>query len=84
VVEREEGYALQVPLPMARGKVQLTRTSPDELVVHVGNRKHMLSLPHTLAAMEIERAQYREDTLHIHFDRAAPRAPRGARQAAGA
>jgi arsenite-transporting ATPase len=71
VVERKAGYALQIPLPMARGKVQLTRTSPDELVVHIGNRKHMLSLPHTLASMDIDRAQYREDTLHISFDRAA-------------
>jgi len=71
VVEHEAGYALQIPLPMARGKVQLTRTSPDELVVHIGNRKHMLSLPHTLASMEIDRAQYKEDTLHISFDRAA-------------
>ena len=58
------------PLPMARGKVQLTRTSPDEIVVHIGNRKHMLSLPHTLASMTIDRAQYREDTLHISFERA--------------
>jgi arsenite-transporting ATPase len=71
VVEREQGYALQIPLPMAKGKVQLTRTSPDEIVVHIGNRKHMLSLPHTLASMNIDRAQYREDTLHINFDRAA-------------
>jgi arsenite-transporting ATPase len=74
VVERQEGYALQIPLPMARGKVQLTRTSPDELVVHIGNRKHMLSLPHTLASMEIDRAHYREDTLHISFDRAVQKA----------
>jgi arsenite-transporting ATPase len=75
VVERQGGYALQIPLPMAHGKVQLTRTSPDELVVHIGNRKHVLSLPHTLAAMEIDRAQYLEDTLHISFDRAAQPAP---------
>jgi arsenite-transporting ATPase len=69
VVEQEGGYALQIPLPMARGKVQLTRTSPDELVVHIGNRKHVLSLPHTLAGMEIDRALYHEDTLQIRFDR---------------
>jgi len=71
VVEQPEGYALQVPLPMAQGKVQLTRTSPDEVVVHIGNRKHMLSLPHTLASMEIGRAHYLENTLHIRFHRAA-------------
>jgi arsenite/tail-anchored protein-transporting ATPase len=71
VVEQTGGYALQIPLPMARGKVQLTRTSADELVVHIGNRKHMLSLPHTLASMEIDRALYREDALHIAFLRSA-------------
>jgi arsenite-transporting ATPase len=70
VTEHEHGYALQIPLPMAGGKVQLTRVAPDELVVHIGNRKHMLSLPHTLAAMEINRAQYMDQSLHISFQRA--------------
>ena len=37
VQEAEGGYTLQIPLPMAQGKVQLTRTSSDEVIVHIGN-----------------------------------------------
>jgi arsenite-transporting ATPase len=71
IVERENGYALQLPLPLDHGKVQLTRTSSDELVVHIGNRKHLLSLPHTLASMKIEGAQHEDSTLSIRFRRQA-------------
>jgi arsenite-transporting ATPase len=67
VEETESGYTLHIPLPMAQGKVQLTRTSPDELVVHIGNRKHILSLPHTLAGMQIGTAHHEDHTLHIDF-----------------
>ena len=59
--------AEQIPLPLSSGKVQLSRSSPDELVVHIGNRKRVLSLPHTLAAMQIRDAYHREGTLSIEF-----------------
>ena len=72
VIEEENGYSLQIPLPLDSGKVQLTRVSPDEVVVHIGNRKHMLSLPHTLAAMQIDGAHHEDSTLHIGFRWAAP------------
>jgi arsenite-transporting ATPase len=65
--ETEDGYALRVPLPLPSGKIQVNRTSADELVVHIGNRKRILSLPHTLAAMKIGAAHHREGTLHIGF-----------------
>jgi arsenite-transporting ATPase len=71
VVEAESGYTLQIPLPLDRGRVQLTRASPDELVVHIGNRKRILSLPHTLAGMSIGNARHEDSTLSIdfHWDR---------------
>ncbi len=72
VIQEEDGYSLQIPLPLDSGKVQLTRVSPDELVVRIGNRKHMLSLPHTLAAMQIDGAHHEDSTLHIGFRWAAP------------
>ena len=67
VEEAENGYTLQIPLPLDRGRVQLTRVSSDEVVVHIGNRKHMLSLPHTLASMQIGKAHHQDSTLHINF-----------------
>ena len=67
VQEAEGGYTLQIPLPMAQGKVQLTRTSSDEVIVHIGNRKHILSLPHTLAGMQIGKAHHKQSTLLIDF-----------------
>ncbi len=58
---------MQIPLPLERGKIQLMRSSPDELVVHIGNRKRILSLPHTLASMQIERAHHEDSMLYIDF-----------------
>jgi arsenite-transporting ATPase len=67
IVGTENGYSYLIPLPLSSGKVQLSRSSPDELVVHIGNRKRVLSLPHTLAAMQVRDAYHRDDTLHIEF-----------------
>lgn len=67
IVSTETGYSYQIPLPLSSGKVQLSRSSPDELVVHIGNRKRVLSLPHTLAAMQIQDAYHRDGTLCIEF-----------------
>jgi len=69
VVADEDGYTLHLPLPVPGGKIQLNRTSPDELVVHIGNRKRILSLPHTLASMQIEGASHDNGTLSIPFRR---------------
>jgi arsenite-transporting ATPase len=70
VVKTDDGYVMHIPLPFSiGGKVNLNRTSPDELVVHIGNRKRILSLPHTLAAMKIQGAEYRDSTLHVRFFR---------------
>jgi arsenite-transporting ATPase len=78
VVETETGYTMHIPLPMSGGKIQLNRSSPDELIVHIGNRKRILSLPHTLASMSIEDAHHADSTLYIRFswateDATAPR-----------
>ncbi len=67
IVNTESGYSYQIPLPLSTGKVQLNRSSPDELVVHIGNRKRILSLPHTLAAMQIQDAYHKDGTLYIEF-----------------
>jgi arsenite-transporting ATPase len=76
IVERAAGYALCVPLPLPSGKIQVHRPSADELIVHIGNRKRMLSLPHSLAAMHIAGARHEDDTLYIDFaERSAPEPP---------
>lgn len=67
IVETEQGFALRVPLPLPSGKIQVNRTTPDELTVHIGNRKRILSLPHTLAAMKIGEASHTDNTLQVHF-----------------
>ena len=67
IVETESGYVLCVPLPLPSGKIQVNRTVLDELVVHIGNRKRILSLPHTLAALQIGSARHQDDTLRVEF-----------------
>jgi arsenite-transporting ATPase len=69
IVRTEQGYSMQVPLPFPQGKINLTRSSSDELVVHIANRKRILSLPHTLAAMKIQRARHEQGTLYVDFGR---------------
>jgi arsenite-transporting ATPase len=72
VIQTETGYALHIPLPfMSSGKISLNRTSADELVVHIGNRKRVLSLPHTLASMTIAGADHQDSTLRVRFRRAS-------------
>ena len=67
VIETPDGYTLHVPLPLPSGKIQVNRPSSDELIVHIGNRKRILSLPHTLAAMKIQDARHQENTLQVEF-----------------
>lgn len=74
VEERADGYTLRVPLPMESGKIRLNRTVPDELVVHIGNRKRILSLPHTLASMSIGSARHEDDVLTVTFHKPPPEA----------
>jgi arsenite-transporting ATPase len=71
IVETESGYSYHIPLPLDSGKVQLNRTSSDELVVHIGNRKRVLTLPLTLASMQIQNAHHVDNTLYIDFCRTA-------------
>ncbi|MBN1878302.1 MAG: TRC40/GET3/ArsA family transport-energizing ATPase [Anaerolineae bacterium] len=67
IVETEDGYTLYVPLPMEQGKIRLNRPHLDELVVYIGNRKRILTLPHTLAKMQIKEAEHKEDRLVVAF-----------------
>jgi len=67
IVENETGFVYQIPLPMGSGKIELNRAGQDELIVHIGNRKRILGLPHTLAAMQINGARHMDDVLHIKF-----------------
>jgi arsenite-transporting ATPase len=76
IVEEDDGYTLRVPLPLPGGKIQVNRLSSDELIVHIGNRKRRLSLPHTLGAMHIAGAWHENDTLYVEFaERSAPAPP---------
>ncbi len=67
IVETEQGYALHVPLPLPSGKIRVNRVSSDEIIVHIGNRKRILSLPHTLAAKKIGRADHHDNMLRVEF-----------------
>jgi arsenite-transporting ATPase len=70
VTRTEGGYALDIPLPFVdRAQIDLTRSSHDELIVRIGNHKHVLALPQTLSAMQIVEARRDGDTLHIVFGR---------------
>jgi len=73
VTKTDDGYRLHVPLPFASSEdIYLTRSSFDELIVRIGNRKHVLSLPHTLASMEAQSARYDDGTLRVTFRRDRP------------
>jgi arsenite-transporting ATPase len=68
VVKLDDGYQLTIPLPFVSGEeIELTRSSHDELIVHIGNRKHLLSLPRSLAALHVESAKQQEGTLRVTF-----------------
>jgi arsenite-transporting ATPase len=68
VVKLDDGYQLCLPLPFVSGEqIELTRSSHDELIIHIGNRKHLLSLPRSLAAMKVERAKHEDGTLRVTF-----------------
>jgi len=67
VVEMDDGYMLHVPLPLEQGKIRLHRAMPDELIVHIGNRKRILSLPHSLATMKIRGARHEDGQLSVRF-----------------
>jgi arsenite-transporting ATPase len=69
VEKNEHGYTLTVPLPfVTREEVQLTRSSFDELVIHIGNHKRNLLLPHVLSGLEVVGARHERDKLIIRFE----------------
>jgi hypothetical protein len=68
VIRQDDGYRLCIPLPFVSSEqIELTRSSHDELIIHIGNRKHLLSLPHSLAALETGKARIEGSTLCIDF-----------------
>jgi arsenite-transporting ATPase len=70
VIQTPEGYTLTIPMPFVNSSdISLTRSVSDELVVRVGNHKQMISLPHTLAAMQVRGARHLGGALRIRFVR---------------
>jgi arsenite-transporting ATPase len=68
VVKDGDAYRLYLPLPLAdRSQIQLSKTAHDELVIHIGNWKRNLLLPHALAGLEVAGAQYDGDRLVVTF-----------------
>lgn len=60
-------YQLSLPLPfVTRDHIQLTR-SGDELIIHIGNHKRNLILPHALSALDVGEARYEADQLVVTF-----------------
>lgn len=70
VEKGDSGYTLTIPLPfVAKEEVQLTRSSFDELIIHVGNHKRNLLLPHVLSGLEIVGAKHQGDELAVSFEK---------------
>ena len=68
VTKTDEGYIFCLPLPFVSNQdLQLTRSSADELIVHIGNHKRILSLPRTLATMQVQRARQEKGMLYVTF-----------------
>ena len=68
VIKTEGGYAYHLPLPfVSSADLDLTRSSANELVVRIGNHKRLISLPHTLAALEVSSAKHRDGVLTVTF-----------------
>jgi arsenite-transporting ATPase len=68
IAKTETGYTLSLPLPFVSSTdVELARSSANELIVHIGNHKRLISLPHTLATMDTQGASHREGVLHVDF-----------------
>jgi arsenite-transporting ATPase len=62
-------YTLTIPLPfVSKEEVQLTRSSFDELVIHIGNHKRNLLLPHALSGLEVVGAKHQGDKLVVRFE----------------
>jgi arsenite-transporting ATPase len=66
---RKEGehYFLTITLPFTeKGDISLTQSS-DELVIHVGNFKRNIVLPHALISMDASEAKFESGKLKIRF-----------------
>jgi arsenite-transporting ATPase len=62
-------YTLTIPLPfVSKEEVQLTRSSFDELIIHIGNYKRNLLLPRVLSGLEVVGAKHQEDELAVRFE----------------
>ena len=69
VKKSETGYTLTIPLPfVGKEEIQLTRSSFDELVIHIGNHKRNLLLPHVLTNLEVAGAKHEGDELVVSFE----------------
>jgi len=69
-IRQEDGdYVLTLMLPFSKKEeIQLSQVG-DELIVHVGNQKRNLILPHVLAGLASEGAKLEGDRLTIRFVR---------------
>jgi arsenite-transporting ATPase len=68
IVKTARGYVLHMPLPFVSGsEVQMTRSAANELIIHIGNHKRLIGLPHALATMEVEAAQHKDGLLTVTF-----------------
>lgn len=68
VEKNGSGYSLTIPLPfVTKAQVRLTRSSFDELVIHIGNHKRNLLLPRVLLDLEVRGAQQQGDELVVRF-----------------
>jgi len=69
VEKNEHGYTLTIPLPfVSKEEVQLTRSTFDELVIHIGNHKRNLLLPRVLSGLEVVGAKHEGDELVVRFE----------------
>jgi arsenite-transporting ATPase len=68
ITKTDTGYTLSLPLPfVSTAAIELSRSAANELIVHIGNHKRLISLPHTLASMDARHARHREGILQVDF-----------------
>lgn len=68
VVQNGNMYSLEVYLPgIPKERVELSKSSNDELNIRIGNHRRNLILPQSLATLKLDGAKMEDDYLKIRF-----------------
>lgn len=68
VVQNGDMYSLEVYLPgIPKERIELSKSSNDELNIRIGNHRRNLILPQSLATLKLDGAKMEDDYLKIRF-----------------